>query len=383
MKPSVLIYSDTLLPPTLTFVLAPAEALQGFVPYFVGPRRHGPGGLKMPAERTLALNGVPGLLGKVREVPFRRFGFAPLYFRKLRALKPVLLHAHSGPAGLTALRLSEWLRIPQVTTIHGFDATARNPEMTDPRYGNRDYVRRKHVLIEKSRLFIAVSRFIRERLLAQGFPEDRLVVHYTGVDTEFFQPDPAVAREPIMLFVGGLHEGKGCEYAIRAMVKIQSTLPKAELVVIGNGPLRSSLERMARENLRCFRFLGTQPPEVVRHWMNRAGVFATPSVTAESGWTEAFGMVFAEAQAMCLPVASFASGGIPEVVADGETGFLAHERDTDALAHNVQQLLADRALCTRMGQAARERVCSQFNLRIQTRRLEELYTRLLGKDAGQ
>lgn len=377
MKPSILIYSDILMPPTQTFVREPAEALQDFVPYFVGPRRLRSGGLEMPPDRTFALNGLAGTLGKVREVPFRRFGFAPLYFRKVRKLKPVLLHAHSGPAGLTALYLSEWLRIPQVTTFHGFDATVANPDVTDPRYGNRDYVRRKHVLMQKSRLFIVVSQFIRDRLIGQGFPGDKVVVHYTGVDTEFFRPDPNVPRESFVLFVAGLHEGKGCEYAIRAMGRVQKTLPEVELVIIGDGRLRPKLERMAKEKLRRYRFLGVQPPKVVRHWMNRARVFTVPSVTAKSGWTEAFGMVFGEAQAMCLPVASFISGGIPEVVAHGETGLLAREGDWQALAHNIDALLRDEDGRRRMGDAGRRQVCSLFDLRTQSKKLEELYRSVL------
>lgn len=376
-KPVVAIYADPLLSPTMTFVLAQGEALEGFTPYYIGPCRLDDRGLKMPADRTLALNGMRGMFGKVREAPFRRFGFAPLYFQRVQRLKPVLLHAHSGPAGLTALRLAEWLRVPQVTTFHGFDATAKNTAATDPRYGNRDYVRRKHVLMEKSLLFIAVSRFIRDKLLQQGFREEKVVVHYTGVDTEYFRPFPAVAREPIILFVGTLHEGKGCEYAIRAMGKVQSTLPEAELVIIGNGSLRSDLEQMAKEELRRYRFLGTQPPEVVRQWMNRARVFTTPSVTAKSSWTEAFGMVFAEAQAMCLPVASFASGGIPEVVAHFETGLLAKERDWEGLASNIQILLQDDAMRERMAEAGRQRACSLFNLKKQTTLLEDLYKQVL------
>ena len=113
----------------------------------------------------MAINEIPGLLGKLREAPFRRFGFAPLYFRKLRKYRPSLLHVHGGPAGLPALRLAEWLQIPQVTTFHGFDATATNPYVTHPCYGNWDYMRRKHILMEKGDLFIAVSNFIQDKLL--------------------------------------------------------------------------------------------------------------------------------------------------------------------------------------------------------------------------
>ena len=162
------------------------------------------------------------------------------------------------------------------------------------------------------------------------------------------------------------------------MAEVQSRLAEAELVIIGDGPLKAELQQLAREKLRRYRFLGIQPPEVVRHWMNRAKAFSTPSVKARSGWMEAFGMVFAEAQAMCLPVVSFNSGGIPEVVADGETGFLAPERNVEALAHDLRLILEDPQLFVHMGEAGRRRVCEKFDLRRQTQRLEQLYMQVLG-----
>jgi glycosyltransferase involved in cell wall biosynthesis len=199
------------------------------------------------------------------------------------------------------------------------------------------------------------------------------LVHYIGVDTDFFRVDPTFSRRPIVLFVARLEEVKGCEYAIRAMELVQRTNPEWEFVVIGDGTQRSDLEQAAREKLRSVRFLGMQPPRVVREWMNRASIFCVPSVVARDGATEAFGLVFAEAQAMGLPVVSFTVGGIPEAVIHGETGFLAPERDVDGLAHFLEKLCANEGLRARMGEAARAHICAHFNLRDQTRKLEELY----------
>lgn len=376
-KPVALIYVDSVPPPNMPFVLSQGEALKSFEPHYVAIRRVETGALQAPVGHMLTLNRVPGVIGKIREAPFRRFGFAPLFFRRVRRLCPVLLHAHSGFAGLSALKLAQWLRIPLVTTFHGGDATIEDLIEVDPRHGYRDYMRRRHVLASKGQLFIAVSQFLKGKLLERGFPEDKVVVHYIGVDTEFFRPDPAVARQPIVLFVGRLHEVKGCEYAVRAMAMVQAALPEVELVIIGDGPLRGYLEGVATDSLRRFRFLGFQTKEVVRHWMNRASVFVAPSVTAKSGDTEAFGTVFAEAQAMELPVASFASGGIPEAVADSESGLLARERDWEALAHNIETLLRDEATWRRMSEAGRQRMCSLFNLKIQTAQLEDLYRQMV------
>jgi glycosyltransferase involved in cell wall biosynthesis len=161
------------------------------------------------------------------------------------------------------------------------------------------------------------------------------------------------------------------------MAEIQGFAPEAKLVVIGDGPLRVELERQASKSVKNFEFLGTQVPAVVRSWMNRATVFCTPSVLAESGQREAFGMVFAEAQAMGLPVVSFASGGIPEAVADGLTGFLVPERDWQALGAKILMLLRDKKLWTQFSRAGESRIRRQFDVRKQAQLLEVIYEQVI------
>ena len=93
-------------------------------------------------------------------------------------------------------------------------------------------------------------------------------------------------------------------------------------------------------------------------------------------------MVFAEAAALGLPVASFASGGIVESVAHQETGFLAAERDWEALGRYISRFLEDSELWHRMSRAGQRRVRAQFNLTVQTRKLEGLYEEVLRRPRG-
>jgi len=117
--------------------------------------------------------------------------------------------------------------------------------------------------------------------------------------------------------------------------------------------------------------------------MNRARVFCVPSITAHSGDTEGFGMVFAESQAMGLPVASFSSGGIPEVVVHGETGLLAIEKDWESLARHIISLLTDDPLWRHYSATAVARVREVFDLQRQTEILEDLYDRVLVEKRGR
>jgi glycosyltransferase involved in cell wall biosynthesis len=229
------------------------------------------------------------------------------------------------------------------------------------------------------RLFIAVSEFIRRRMLERGFPEDRIVVHYIGVDTEFFRPDPTVVREPVVLFVGRLLEFKGVTHLIAAMREVQARVPEAELVIAGSDVLREQLEHQARESGVRARFLGTIRPEEVRGWMNRARVLCVPSVTTASGRTEGLPTVVNEAQAMGLPVVGSVTAGIPEAVLDGQTGLLGREGDRAALAANLEVLLTDAALWDRLSVAGMQRARERFDLRRQTALLEDLYDAVRGR----
>ena len=373
--PVALFYRDHLLPRSETFVRAQGEGLRRFTAHYAGSRIL-ENGLSLPADRTLVIN-KGGRLGRLAEGAFKVFGVAPNFYRKARRLKPVLVHAHFGIDGALALPLAKFVSAPLVVTFYGYDATVTDEHARRSFYAHRRYIRKRQNLQREARLFIAISEFIRAKLLEQGFPPDRTIVNYLGVDLQRFRPDARNARELTVLFVGRLVEVKGCRHLLNAMVRVQQLLPAARLVIIGDGPLREELERVARGSLRQCDFLGARPQEEVRDWMNRARVFSVPSITAGSGACEGFGLVFAEAQAMGLPVASFANGGIPEAVASGESGLLVQPGDEAGLADAIVRLLSDDGQWTAFSEAGMTRVRQLFDVRTQARRLEEVYDQVL------
>src|SRR5579864_7850543 len=105
-RPTVLIYTEPLLAPSLTFVRAQAEALREFEPCYAGARAFRGKGLDLPRQRSIVINRKGTTLGKVKEIPLKVFGFAPVFFRRVQKFQPVLLHAHSGPNALVALPLA-------------------------------------------------------------------------------------------------------------------------------------------------------------------------------------------------------------------------------------------------------------------------------------
>jgi colanic acid/amylovoran biosynthesis glycosyltransferase len=372
---TVVIFRIQLLPPSETFIVNQAAAMQQFSPYFVGWRKVA--GIELPARTSWTVD-EGSLRGKLRELRFRYAGPSREQLARLRTRATRLVYAHFAPDGYAAMQLADRLGVPLVTALHGFDVTMTDQAIAATRLG-REYLRGRSALQKMGALFLACSAFVRGRALELGYPAERTIVHSIGTDLEMFQPPPPRQRQKIILFVGRLVEKKGCGSLIDAMAEVERHSPTAELVVIGGGPLRSHYQAQAAALGIRIRFLGTQPGSVVKHWMALASVFCVPSVVAASGDAEGFGMVFVEAQAMGLPVVSTFSGGIPEAVRHGETGLLVNERDPRGLAHAILRLLESDELWQRFSLAGRRNVESHFNLTRQTGRLEKIFERLLAE----
>lgn len=371
--PTVFIYRDQLLPYSETFIPAQGGSLARYGAVYVGSSRLT---AALDHQKTIVLDEI-STSGRLWKGMYKVAGVvSPHWVRVLRQQRPVLVHAHFGGDGGFVQPLCQRLKIPLVVTCHGYDATWDTPGWTTIR-SQGDFFRalllrkRDRALATADRI-VAVSQFICDQLVRRGGAADKIVVHYIGIDRRRFRPC-VVQRDPIVLYVGRLVEKKGVEYLVRAMVAVQRQVPGVRLGIIGDGELRSHLQSLTDRLSVRTQFLGQQPPDQVRHWMNRAQVFCGPSIIARSGDAEGFGMVFAEAQAMGLPVVSFATGGIPEAVIHGETGLLAPEKDTEQLAKNLIRLLADAELRQKFALAGQAHVAAKFDLQKNTGQLETIY----------
>lgn len=348
--------------------------MQTFTPYYVGSRFVD--GLELPPDRTIVVNSGHQI-GTLAEAAFKLTGFAPAFYDRVRQLQPRLIHAQFGLSGALALPLARSLKLPLIVHFRGADATLKDEYARFASLNHWLYLQRRETLKREARLFITVSKFIKDTLIEQGFPPEKIVALYSGINIDDFSPDPTVDREPIILFVGRLTEKKGCQYLIQAMAHVQKAKPEVELVMIGDGPLRAELESQAASLPGRCHFLGTQPFPVVHQWMNRAKILVAPSVTATEGDSEGLPNVVLEAQAMGLPVVSTFHAGIPEGVLHKETGFLAPERDAVGLAEYSLGLLQDSDLWQQFSHRGQEWVKTHFNRREQTKILESLYDAVL------
>jgi len=362
---SALIFRGQLLAPSETFVVEQAQALRRYNPILVGLRRANPR-LRHSLPEVL-LRGGSGIADKIAARAFLYAPVAASYFRRLRTAEPSIVHAHFATDGVQALSIADALDLPLIVSLHGYDVTPSDGQLSKS-FSGRYYLSRRQRLFARASAFVCVSKSIREAALLAGFPEEKLHVHYTGVDCERFKP-VAVERDPnLILFVGRLVETKGCEYVLRAMALVQREDPKAHLEVIGDGPLRPALEAIAKQSSLRVSFLGVQDTHEVQHRMSRARVLCNPSVTAEG-----FGMVFAEAQAVGTPVVSCMHSAIPEAVCHGETGLLCPERMPAPLAEALLRFLKDDNFWKQTSARSVTWVQEHFDIAKQTARLEQLY----------
>ena len=378
---NILIYRTDLLPASETFIAAQAGALRRYSPWFAGLRCD-PRSLPLDPTRVRTLTDKDHLRDKLLRRAYLHHGFAHRFHRSLRALRPMLIHAHFAVDACVALALKQQLRVPLIVTLHGYDVTRSDEALSRTTLG-RVHLSRKQTLMHDAALFICVSENIRLRALERGYPPEKLVVMRVGI--ELPQPmygDPlqnltptggARNSQPIVLFVGRMVEKKGCIHLLRAMERVQASLPAAELVLLGDGPLREGLEREAHARLRNTAFVGMQPPCEVRRWMQQARVLAAPSIVAGDGDSEGLPTVLCEAQAMGLPIVSFLGPGVNEAVAANETALLVGPGDEQALGEAILRLLIDLPLHDSFAAAGRRRAADLFDIRRQTALLEEHY----------
>jgi alpha-maltose-1-phosphate synthase len=303
-----------------------------------------------------------------------------------------LVHSHTWYANFGGHLAKLTWSIPHVVTTHSLEPLRPwKAEQLGGGYSLSKYC--EQTAIEGADAVIAVSQGMRQDVLT-CYPKvnpDRVHVIHSGIDPEIFRPRPSEATlaklgiepgRPFALFNGRITRQKGLHLLLAAALKID---PSYQLVIVGSSPdtpeigaeVAALAERVRAErgNLVWIgRFL---PLEELINLHSSAAVFVCPSIY------EPFGLVNLEAMACETAVVASRVGGIPEIVVDGETGYLVDfdpketESFTTTLAARIEKLLSDRALATRMGKAGRARAVEHFSWPAIAERTVQLYDTLL------
>jgi colanic acid/amylovoran biosynthesis glycosyltransferase len=370
---TVLVFSERMLPMTCPFIPLQVNELQRYTAQYVGLIPAGDRNLPL-AQEPILLSKQRTRLARVRRELYRWTGIAPQFHSSLQAVGSVLIHAHFAEGASGAVFISNRLNLPLIMHLRGGAELMPDRELRGQMF-ELPYLAYRRKLWKRASLFLCVSKYIHEKALRAGFPPEKLRIQYTGMDVDAFTPHlPVSEKDPNMvLYVGRLIPYKGCDYLLRAMKLVQQSRPGARLVIIGDGHFRSALEQLNGELGVGATFLGELTQSAIRPWLEKARVFCCPSVTVQTGMSEAFGNVFSEAQAMGVPVVSFRHGGIPETMKEGVTGLLATERDVEQLAAHLRRYLEDDAFWAKSREEGMHWVRRTFDVRLQTAKLEDIY----------
>ncbi|MEU2077188.1 glycosyltransferase family 4 protein [Streptomyces sp. NPDC013489] len=283
----------------------------------------------------------------------------------------------AAPLGLMAPALRRAGARRLVATTHGHEAGwAQLP-------GSRRLLRR---IGEGTDTLTYLGEYTRSRIAAALTPAaaDRMRQLPPGVDEKTFHPGSGGAEvrarlglsdRPVVVCVSRLVPRKGQDTLIRAMPQILRRVPDAVLLIVGGGPYEKELHRLAAETgvAGSVRFTGAVPwSELPAHY-GAGDVFAMPCRTRRGGLdVEGLGIVYLEASATGLPVVAGDSGGAPDAVLDGETGWVVRGESAEDTADRVSTLLLDPELRARMGERGRAWVEEKWRWDLLAERLEEL-----------
>jgi glycosyltransferase involved in cell wall biosynthesis len=287
---------------------------------------------------------------------------SPIAFAKtvatIRRHRPSIVHTHLVHADFHGLPAAKLARVPVLaSTKHGFN----------PFRSSRAFAVADRTIGRLARIHIAISNGLADYLArTEGFAASEFdVVHY-GVDPGP-EPELYAGDVPRLAVIGRLVPIKGHAVLLEAVAAVRRTLPSLEVEIAGAGPLDAELRARAQELglEKSVRFLGQIPS--VTELMERAAVVVVPSLG------EGFGMVALEAMERGRAVVASATGGLSEIVADGETGVLVPAGDVDALAEGILSLAADLPRALEMGSRGRRRAVAKFPQERCTARIEVLY----------
>lgn len=285
-------------------------------------------------------------------------GFLSLV-RLLRSVNTDILHAHlfhSNVYGVLA------------AGIAGVDEVVVTKHNDEPFWQDQPIRTVHDLLLRRIDRVVTISDHVREYLLDVSAvdPETVTTVRYGLNPTPFDELDPAIVLktrrefaaddDPLVGTVARLTEQKDLPTLLRAFARVLEAVPDARLVIVGRGEeedvLRSLSTELCISNSVVFAGFRTDVPAL----MTAFDVFVLPS-----RW-EGFGVVFMEAMAAGTPVVASDVSAIPEVVVDGETGFLCRPGDEEAFAEATVEVLADDGTSNRLGQAGRARLEKEFTV---------------------
>ena len=303
----------------------------------------------------------------------RKKNFSPLIsLYQYKALKSNLIHVHFNNALSTLLDLKKirFINPRCIVTYHGYDAFLNDKEGFQRIYG--DFYRSNVVAVTTN------SNYLKQQVVNLGVESSKIEVIPIGINFNKFKGSAKKLNnhKTIQLItVGRLVQLKGQIYVIRAVKNLVNQGYKVKFTMIGDGNYRNVLEEEVNKlNLSQYiNFEGARSQDEIISYLQDSDVFMMPSTYDDkNGRREAFGLVSLEAQASGLPVIGFKSGGFPDTIVEGKTGFAVKDRDTVELVEKIKHLIDYPTIYNRMSKKAIEHA-EKFDHKHTTNQYLEIY----------
>ena len=330
----------------------------------------------LPQRLTGAIPAFQQAGVRVVPLPLRKLAWPPKSILALAGLARShdIVHVHSQEAGLVART---------VARLAGARAILYTPQTVDIRQARWQglYRRIERTLAAFTHQILSVSESDRQRLIDWGIPARKVVTIPNGIDLTAFQGpiDVGSLRQklgfdpdrPLILQVGRLSAQKDPLAFVEGARLVAQELPDTQFALVGEGPLRAEVAARIQA-------LGLESHVRLLGWCEGAARFmaAADLVTLTSRW-EGLPYALLEAMAWSRPVVSTAVNGCPEVVLEGQSGYLVSPGDVAAWAQAVLALLRDPAQAAAMGQRGRQRVAAHLSLEQMVGRVSALYRHVL------
>ena len=298
----------------------------------------------------------------------RRSDFLRLYQAiyvgsRLQKLGTNHLHAHfAGMAARTAFWINKFFGVPFSFTAHANDI-----------FAPQEFEVSLEKLIGAASAVVVVSdyaaNFLKERFSANAAKIHRI---YNGLELSKFKRADFVNAIPTIVSIGRLIDKKGFADLIRACDLLKKRGRDFHCEIIGEGPLENDLRTQIAQLKSQVNLAGPKTQTQIIQQLAKASVLALPCVVGPDGARDNLPTVIMEAMAAGVPVVSTTVGGIAEMVAHGESGFLVEPHNPVALADAIEKVIGDPALARRLGQAGHERAQQLFSIERNVRELREL-----------
>ena len=362
-KDNILVYREKLLLPSEGFIKTHYISFDKLNPFFL-TNHSGWDITKLGFDFLSVKNSL------LQKTNFRLFGkiSKDLQF-KIYNLNPKLIHAHFGKNGAIILPFAKKSSLPLFVTFHGGDAT-KFVHLKKSKF--RIYNRRRHDLIKYSKKFICVSEFIAKKLLDQGFPDEKIVVNYIGInpkDNNFLKKKNR--KDKPLVFMGRLVEKKGVNILIKSIDSLnKGGYPNLKINIIGSGPLENQLKKQTyNPNIS---FLGWKSKNEIENILENSSALIVPSHEASNGDSEGLPTVILEGINNEIPIITTYHGGAAEIIENHKTGFITFENDHIALAKSIIEFLK-RENIEDLVMNAKKKLNQNFNAKKQSYKLQNIF----------